>query len=77
MKTFWLYFDILGLGGLIANSAVLLYVFFTAYSCEAKMTKVFIDKFGEANIEAVFLPLTLLWGLVAFIRFIWWRFKEY
>jgi len=77
MKTFWLFFDILGLGGLLAATVVMLITFFQAYSSEYKMVKVFVDRYGEANYEAVLLPFCLLWGLLAFIRFFYKKFKEY
>ena len=62
------WFDLAGLMiplGLVAFLAV---NFFFAYFSEDKQVLIDINSAGEANIEAILLPVVIIWGLVALIR---------
>jgi len=58
----------IGIACLVSNSIVLFYTFFIAYLNEYKIT-ININNFGEANIEIILIPLSIILGLYSIITF--------
>ncbi|MBN2603947.1 MAG: hypothetical protein JXA91_07450 [Candidatus Thermoplasmatota archaeon] len=56
---------ILGLGFLVANSIVLYITFLWAYFFNDFVFSASINKFGEAHVEFIILPLTIIIGTYA------------
>ena len=67
------FIKLLGYAWAMGHSLLMLITFLTAYASPAKATLVCIDKFGEANIELVLVPLTFAVIVAGFILFV----KEY
>ncbi len=62
------WFDLTGLMVSLGLATFLTVNFFFAYFSEDKQLLIDINSGGEANIEAILLPIAILWGLVALIR---------
>ena len=62
------WFDLTGLAIPLGLAAFLMVNFFYAYFSEDKQVLIDINSVGEANIEAILLPVVIIWGLVALIR---------
>jgi len=62
------WFDLTGLAISLGLAAFLMVNFFYAYFSEDKQVLIDINSVGEANIEAILLPVVIIWGLVALIR---------
>ena len=58
--------QMLGVGVLFAYSITLYSTFLMAYFHNYRIL-VAVNKFGEANIEFIIIPITLIWGLWALI----------
>ena len=67
-KLFVEWFDLTGLAIPLGLAAFLMVYFFYAYFSEDKQVLIDINSVGEANIEAILLPVVIIWGLVALIR---------
>jgi len=59
----------IGLACLIANTIILLITFLWAYFYNDFVFSARINDFGEAHLELIFLPITLVLGLYASINF--------
>ena len=67
-KLLAVWFDLTGLAIPLGLAAFLTVNFFYAYFSEDKQVLIDINSVGEANIEAILLPVVIIWGLVALIR---------
>ena len=55
-----------GYGMTLSLVVVLVYTFYAAYFTSNKSVLVTVNSFGEAHLEAVLLPVVLLFGLFGF-----------
>jgi len=62
------WFDLAGLMVTLGLAAFLAVNFFYAYLSDNGQVLIDINSVGEANIEAILLPVVIIWGLVALIR---------
>lgn len=65
-KTMQIWLSLITLCGVIGTFIVFFYTFARAYLNKSKSITIFIDKYGEANIEMtillLLLPMVLFWG---------------
>jgi len=68
MNKAWMIFDCFSVGMLLALSANLLGIFFSAHASENKSCLVTINDYNEAKIESVLFPIFFIMGVITMIR---------
>lgn len=60
-------FAVVGLAVLFGNSITLCWIFFQAYFHHSKSVTVYVNYFGEANFEAIFIPISFVFSVYSVI----------
>lgn len=68
MKNVLNWLDLIGIGSILFISIFFIFIFFVAYFSPTQTVLLSLDIYGEAEIEAVVLPLAVILGVFAYAR---------
>ena len=71
LRKAWPVLELIGLGFSIGYAVNLVIIFYLAYFNPGRSVLVGVDRFGEAGIEAVLFPVSIVTAIIAWFRLTW------